>query len=350
MHNEHIVNESVSQLPEWLVQKIKHQQVFLVNTAHPRWQDRLAFSFPRKKRVHLAGLGDVGSTLLTGLRLLGKDDIDCIGIFDLSESKLQRWINETNQIGDLNFPDYPPVLPLTEPQLFNCDLFIFCIARQVPGLEVKKTDVRMAQFDANRIIIEEYALKARAAKYQGIFAVVSDPVDQLCVAAYRKSNEDANGNYDGEGLIPEQVKGFGLGVMNARAHFYAKQHPDTIHFNQEGRVFGPHGQGLIVADSIDHFDPALSDLLTSQTLSANLVIREIGFKPFVAPALSSGCLPLLATLRGEWHYSTVFIGGVYFGCRNRWLTYGQEWETLIFPDALYQRLQDTYARLEQFPC
>lgn len=343
-------SEPFCHLPEWLLQKINQRQVYTVNTAHSRWQERLKPTLAKRCRVHLAGLGDVGSTLLTGLRLMGRPDIETIGIFDLSEAKLQRWVHEINQISDLNYSDYPTVIPISESELFHCDLFIFCIARQVPGLEVKNTDVRMAQFDANRTIVEHYALKARAASYRGIFAVVSDPVDQLCLAAYQKSNENPYGHYDGQGLFPEQVKGYGLGVMNARAHYYASKHPQTAHFTAEGRVFGPHGQGLVVANSIENFDPTLSDHLTHQTLSANLVIREIGFKPFVAPALSSACLPLLSTLRGEWHYSTIFIGGVYFGCLNRWLSHGQEWETLHFPEILYQRLQQTYARLERFSC
>lgn len=39
---------------------------------HPRWQELLS-PLPRKKkvRVNLLGLGDVGATLLMGLRLLG---------------------------------------------------------------------------------------------------------------------------------------------------------------------------------------------------------------------------------------------------------------------------------------
>ena len=42
-------------------------------------------------------------------------------------------------------------------------------------------------------------------------------------------------------------------------------------------------------------------------------MREIGFKPYVAPALSSGALSLLLTLRGEWHCGSVFLDGVVHG-------------------------------------
>ncbi len=47
------------------------------------------------------------------------------------------------------------------------------------------------------------------------------------------------------GLLPEQVQGFGLGVMDARAAYWARQ--EGIPFSH-GRVYGPHGRGLVVAN------------------------------------------------------------------------------------------------------
>ena len=58
---------------------------------------------------------------------------------------------------------------------------------------------------------------ARAADFQGLWCAVSDPVDPLAKTAYLESNRDENGVWDGKGLRPEQIQGFGLGVMNARA-------------------------------------------------------------------------------------------------------------------------------------
>ena len=49
-------------------------------------------------RVNLLALGDVGSTLLMGLRLLGGDVIDSVGICDVRENVPQRWEMELNQI------------------------------------------------------------------------------------------------------------------------------------------------------------------------------------------------------------------------------------------------------------
>ena len=53
---------------------------------------------PEKVRVNLLALGDVGSTLLLGLRLMGGDVISSIGICDLREGVARRWEFELNQI------------------------------------------------------------------------------------------------------------------------------------------------------------------------------------------------------------------------------------------------------------
>lgn len=53
---------------------------------------------PSKCRVTLLALGDVGSTLLTGLRLMGSDVIGSIGICDVRPGVSERWEFELNQI------------------------------------------------------------------------------------------------------------------------------------------------------------------------------------------------------------------------------------------------------------
>ena len=203
----------------------------------------------------------------------------------------------------------------------------------------------MAQFEANRSIVEHYARMARSVNYRGLFLVMSDPVDPLCKAAWLASNTDEHGTLDHLGLLPEQVQGLGLGVMNARAAYYAKRNPRYAAFLTEGRSFGPHGNGLIIADSIEHYDHEASLALTKEVVEANLRIREMGFKPYVAPALSSGALQILLLLRGEWHCGSVYLGGVWFGCRNRYTAAGLETEGLTMPDDLFARLRETEAIL-----
>lgn len=334
-------------LPRELTNAIRAGRVRAVNLAHPRFEELMApLPRPEKVRVNLLALGDVGSTLLMGLRLMGGDVISSIGICDLREGVAQRWEFELNQI-QLPGPydALPPVEIVSPEQLFDGDVFLFCASRFVPDTAVKTGDVRMAQYRLNRELAALYAQKARQARYRGLFCVVSDPVDPLCRAVLTESNRAPSGEMDYQGLFSHQVRGFGLGVMNARAAYYARKDPRFASFLTEGRSFGPHGEDLVIANSIRHYDDDLSRQLTEQAVRANLQMRELGFKPYIAPALSSGALSLLLCLRGQWHCSSTYLDGVFMGARNRVLPTGTELERLPLPQALRDRLQTTMNRL-----
>lgn len=334
-------------LPRELTNAIRAGRVRAVNLAHPRFEELMApLPRPEKVRVNLLALGDVGSTLLMGLRLMGGDVISSIGICDLREGVAQRWEFELNQI-QLPGPydALPPVEIVSPEQLFDGDVFLFCASRFVPDTAVKTGDVRMAQYRLNRELAALYAQKARQARYRGLFCVVSDPVDPLCRAVLTESNRAPNGEMDYQGLFSHQVRGFGLGVMNARAVYYARKDPRFASFLTDGRSFGPHGEDLVIANSIRNYDDALSRRLTEQAVRANLRMRELGFKPYIAPALSSGALSLLLCLRGQWHCSSTYLDGVFMGARNRVLPTGTELERLPLPQALRDRLQTTMDRL-----
>ena len=334
-------------LPRELTNAIRAGRVRAVNLAHPRFEELMApLPRPEKVRVNLLALGDVGSTLLLGLRLMGGDVISSIGICDLREGVAQRWEFELNQI-QLPGPydALPPVEIVSPEQLFDGDVFLFCASRFVPDTAVKTGDVRMAQYRLNRELAALYAQKARQARYRGLFCVVSDPVDPLCRAVLTESNRAPSGEMDYQGLFSHQVRGFGLGVMHARALYYARRDPRFASYLTEGRAFGPHGEDLVLANSIAHYDDALSRELTEKVAHANLEMRKLGYKPYVAPALSSGALSLLALLRGQWHYSSVYDGQVFMGCRNRLTPAGIETEALTLPPALQKRIDDTRAKL-----
>lgn len=334
-------------LPRELTNAIRAGRVRAVNLAHPRFEELMApLPRPEKVRVNLLALGDVGSTLLMGLRLMGGDVISSIGICDLREGVAQRWEFELNQIQLPGPYDVlPPVEIVSPEQLFDGDVFLFCASRFVPDTAVKTGDVRMAQYRLNRELAALYAQKARQARYRGLFCVVSDPVDPLCRAVLTESNRAPSGEMDYQGLFSHQVRGFGLGVMNARAAYYARKDPRFASFLTEGRSFGPHGEDLVIANSIRNYDDALSRRLTERTVHANLQMREMGFKPYIAPALSSGALSLLLCLRGRWHCSSTYLDGVFMGARNRVLPTGTELERLPLPQALQDRLQTTMNRL-----
>ena len=323
-------------------------RVRAVNLAHPRQEELLPPLRRRERvRVNLLALGDVGSTLLMGLRLLGGDVIDSVGICDVRENVPQRWEMELNQIVSPEGERLPPVEIVSPEEVFDGDVFLFCASRFVPDTSVTSGDVRMAQYQVNRELAVRYARMARQRRYGGMFCVVSDPVDPLCRAVLEESNRDETGRWDGGGLFSHQVRGFGLGVMNARAAYFAKQDPRFRSFLLDGRSYGPHGQGLVIANSLSHYDDGLSRELTELVATANLRIRELGFKPYVAPAISSGAMQLLLTLRRSWHCSSVALGGIWFGVRNRLTAAGLEIETASLPTPLFERLRETQTLLRE---
>lgn len=351
-HSLEVLDESrlpTLELDEALSAALDAGQLTAVNTARLGWESILAAA-PNtgKKRVHILAIGDVGSTLLTGLKLLGGDMISTIGICDLSDQITARWEFEMGQINlpwDYNaFPDVEVVKP---ENLFDCDVFVFVASKGIPPVGSQVKDVRMAQFENNAAIVKTYARMARKANFQGLWCAVSDPVDPLAKTAYLESNKDEDGNWDGKGLRPEQVQGYGLGVMNARAAYFAKKDEKLSSFLTEGRSFGPHGTGLFIANSIENYNEDISQELTHKTVTANLVMREIGFKPYVAPALSSGALSILLTLRGEWHCGSVFLDGIFMGCKNRYTPAGVETELLPhIPDPLFAHIQEAADHLK----
>ena len=76
-------------------------------------------ALPEKVRVNLLALGDVGSTLLMGLRLMGGDVISSMGICDVRENAALRWEFELNQIQPPSGAALPPVEIISPEQLFD---------------------------------------------------------------------------------------------------------------------------------------------------------------------------------------------------------------------------------------
>ncbi len=292
-----------------------------------------------KNRVNILALGDVGATMLIGLKLLGRDVISRIGICDINRKNCARLEMEMNQIG---YPDtdLPEVRIVDEKDLFDCDVMIFCASKGVPPVEEgAEKDVRMAQLDANREIIDHYAALAKTACYRGLVCIVSDPVDNLAAAFL-----------DASGFAPGQIQGYGLGVMHRRALYYAKDAEGAkARYVAEGRAFGPHGSDLVIANSLTDYDDEASRELTKLTIEANLRVRELGYKPYIAPALSSAALSILLTLRGEWHYGSLYFGdaakGAFFGLYNRLTESGWEYEETELPDKLFERILKAYSNL-----
>lgn len=334
---------------ETLARFVSRHGAGVLNTAFARCFDVLhgwRETAKRPVRLNLVGLGDVGGTVLTGLKLLGTELAD-IGIFDPDEKKCARYEAELNQILPIDDAcTLPKVHIVSQSSLFDCDALLFTASKGVPPVGEEQGDVRMAQYRANRDMLRAYARQARDGGFDGLFLQISDPVDQLSRAVFLMSNQDASGEFDRRGLLPEQVRGFGLGVMHARADYCAKRYETG---SVDVCAFGPHGSGLVIANAPDiGYDDELSLRLTERTVTENLAIRKLGYKPYIAPGLSSAAISILRMLRGKWHDAAVPVGGVYFGCRTRLTKNGPEIDRRPLNGRLYSRIQNSYDNLKEF--
>ena len=131
-------------------------------------RDTLAITAPLKKsgyKVNILALGDVGATLLLGLKTQGSGIIDTIGIFDVNENVMNRYEIEMNQIGwPFGMKELPEVVCLKESDLFDGDMFVFCASKSIPPIGTTG-DVRMMQLEANSKIAAIYGRKAAEAGF-----------------------------------------------------------------------------------------------------------------------------------------------------------------------------------------
>lgn len=91
----------------------------------------------------------------------------------------------------------------------------------------------------------------------------------------------------------------------------------------------------MVADSITQYHDKESRELSKLAAEANLSVRALGFKPYIAPALSSAAISILLTMRGADHYGSVALHEIYFGCKNKYTKEGLETECQELPGQLY---------------
>ena len=323
---------------------IRANGAMVVNTAFAHcWEQAARTLFPKRDglRLDLVGLGDVGGTLLTALKLLGGDRISEIGIYDFNEAQCARYEMELSQV--LEHPA-PRIVARRFEDLFEGDALLFTASRGVPPVGAEG-DMRMLQFEKNREMLKSYTALARGKHYQGLFLQIADPVDLLSRTIFLNTNRAEDGSFDFAGLMPEQVMGFGLGVMAARAGYMAARRgvgTDTI------AAFGPHGNGLVVANdpSPDGYDEALSLALTEDTVKANMEVRALGFKPYIAPALSSACISILNLFAGRPFYGTAPLDGVYFGSRLTMTSLGLRRLRQPLAEGLVKRMEATVSGLK----
>lgn len=297
-------------------------------------------SRPSASRLAIVGLGDVGGSLAQAICTLGSDSISELMLFDLDPNRQSRYVLELGQIyGPFTTPI--PIAACSAEEIFDADVVVFTASKSVPPVGAAVMDMRMVQLEANAQLVRDLVAKGVARDFHGLYAIVSDPVDLLCQVA--RDALVALGQPEGASI---RVKGFGLGVMNARAHYYASA-LGCQEYAVSGRAYGPHGKDLVVINSLgDAFDPELSLRLREAVVTANLKVRDLGFKPYIAPAISSAAFSLKACLEGVWHYSTVPYGKQYLGCLNAFTSQGPVMEALPKHPLMRRWIEDALAAME----
>jgi len=279
---------------------------------------------PKRKDfvVGISGLGRVGGLAAAALAAadVSRTRIGTLLIHDTDSVNLARMDHELASVaswrGDAVLPR---VQSASLPEMMRrCDAFLFAAATAVPPLG-SAGDVRLPQFEPNREALRGTLAAAMDEGYTGLFFMVSDPVELMAMAAFYDSNE-SDGKFQGRGLAPERVGGLALGVMWGRALAQARALGEGARVARTGVPYGPHSQDLLVFDDPAEPDLGLSRALTQAARSGNYRIRELGFIPYMGPALSSIVLTLPALLGGREVVASSFVDGIYFGapCRLRW--------------------------------
>ena len=100
----------------------------------------------------------------------------------------------------------------------------------------------MMQWERNRVLVAEWVRQGVESDFPGWMAIVSDPVDLLCKEALLTAR-----GID-PSWAPDRIRGYGLGVMHGRGCYYCSRDKRFASYEEEGRAFGPHGKGLVLAN------------------------------------------------------------------------------------------------------
>ena len=272
--------------------------------------------------VGISGLGRVGGLAASALAAAdaSRTGIGTLLVHDCDGCNLERMDQELASVSSWRGSvALPRVEAATLPDMMRrCDAFLFAAASAVPPLGALG-DVRLPQFEANRVALRGALDAAAEADYPGLFLMISDPVEVLAQAAFYDSNR-AGGAFEGHGLAPERVAGLALGVMWGRALAQAQVAGAGARVARDGVPYGPHSEEVLMFDDPAAPDPELCRAMTQAARTGNYRVRDLGFIPHIGPALSSIALTLPALLAGQEVLASSFVGGLYFGapCRLDW--------------------------------
>jgi hypothetical protein len=312
-----------------------------------RYLNRLASPGPRGGAcIGVIGLGQVGGLAAVGLASIpsARSGIAEILLHDINQPNLERWLAELASVTTWRGEPLPVVRGASPDEMLRgCDGVLFVATDAVPPIGAA-VDVRMAQLTGNRSILRNLLTEGALAEFSGLLLVVSDPVEWLSLAAFVDSNADASGRFTGHGLAPERVGGLALGVMWGRGLAHARARGWEAAVRRRGAAFGPHSTEVVLFDDLVRPDEARSTALTLAAREGNLRLRELGFLPYVGPAVSSVALTLPDLLAGREVLASVFLDGIYFGAPTR-LRFGMYPSRKVMAPAVREQLAALHAGL-----
>ncbi|BDU73820.1 Rossmann-fold NAD(P)-binding domain-containing protein [Mesoterricola silvestris] len=287
----------------------------------PRYLRRMAEpARGRSFTVGISGLGRVGGLAASALAACAGSGIGTLLIHDCDGGNLERMVQELGSVARWRAGSRLPQVEAAGlgEMMRRCDAFLFAAASAVPPLGTEG-EVRLTQFGPNRECLKGALEAANAEGFAGLFLMVSDPVEVLAQTAFHDSNAP-EGAWLGTGLAPERVGGLALGVMWGRAMAAAEAAGQGERVARRGVPYGPHSTEVLVYDDPAGPDPALCEAMTRAARTGNYRVRDLGFLPYIGPALSSIVLTLPRLLAGREVLASSFVDGVYFGspCRLRW--------------------------------
>jgi len=288
--------------------EISGNDILYVNKEYEPEVLRITEKQNRPKSILIYGLGNVGGTLLTGLRmLLDADRVSHIAVYDRKKELAERYEMEINQLHPPFQKKQVPVVILDDiSKIPAFDIIIFSAAAQIPPLTEKQANVRDIQFPGNSRILETLIYTLGRGSYHGSIIIVSDPVDILCTYLQMKLK-----------LLSCQITGIRLGVMAARANYILEKR-GFFDFYKKGQIFGPHNEGVIAVPCVESSsaEDALSLSRCIETL--NHQVRQKGYFPYIAPAISSVAYNLSRALEGHEALACIYIDSIYWGFRVRY--------------------------------
>ncbi len=132
----------------YLRRMLAENRVRAVNLSHPRWREAMGGFRPgAHKRLHLLAAGDVGGTLLVGLRLLGGASLSSIGLCDIDSRKAARWEMELGRSRGLLAMNCRRYGSSARRSSSTARSSSFARPRGVPPVGAAGADVRMAQYE-----------------------------------------------------------------------------------------------------------------------------------------------------------------------------------------------------------